>query len=150
MSVGSFGISEGNITGKNFWLPEQHGTGKSIKHTAHLGLCPYRALKSLRGLDLGSAWNTGPTWDSAIAKHPGAWAVWTWEVYVVLPCGKPHVVHRLCALPTHARDIFFFLQCPSLSTAQLNEWTWINGHFCPLVSGRKLDTEETCKQRKPK
>ena len=45
----------GKVHLPSFWLPEQLGTGTSIKHTAHLGLCPYRALKSLSGLDLGSA-----------------------------------------------------------------------------------------------
>ena len=56
-------------------LPELLGPGKDTKFTAHLGLCPCTAPERLSGLDLGSARNAGPTWDSVLAQHPGDWAV---------------------------------------------------------------------------
>ena len=49
--------------------------GKDRKCIAQPGLCPCRAPENLSSLDLGSAWNAVPTWDSALAEHPGAWAV---------------------------------------------------------------------------
>ena len=95
-------------------------SGKGTKHTAHLGLCPCGAPKNPSGLGLRRAWNAGSTWDSALAEHPGAWALWTQEVHAALGCGKPSVVHPLWALPTHASSIS--LQCPSFPTTQLNKW----------------------------
>ena len=83
---------------------------------AHVRLCPFGALGNLSSLDLGSA------------CHLGLW--------------KPPCVHPL-SVPTHASGTC--LQCPSLSTAQLSKWAWINGHFYPVVSGWRLDTEETSK-----
>ena len=100
--------------------PEWLGPGKGAKHTAHLGLCHGRAPENLSSLDLGSAQNAGPTWDTALAEHPEAWAVWIWEVEAALGCGKSSVVHPLQALPTHASGIG--LQCPSLSTGHLKKW----------------------------
>ena len=55
--------------------------------------------------------------------------------------GNPSVAQMLQALPTHASDIC--LQCSSLPTAQLNQLAQISDHLHPLVSGQKLDTEET-------
>ena len=52
--------------------PELLGPEMSTKCTANLGLCPCGAPKNLSSLDLGSAQNAGPTWDSALAEHPGA------------------------------------------------------------------------------
>ena len=48
-------------------------------------------------------------------------------------------------LPTQASDIC--LQRPSLPDAQLNKRTWTRDHLRPPVSGWKLHTEETSKQK---
>ena len=70
--------------------------GSCIKHRAYLGQCPCRAPWSLSSVDVGNT--------------------------CCLGCGKPSLVHPLWALPTHASSFFFFfLQCPSLPTAQLNK-----------------------------
>ena len=42
-----------------------------------LRLCGVPENKNLSGLDLGSAYNPGPTLDSSPAEQPGAWAVQT-------------------------------------------------------------------------
>ena len=128
--------------------PEWLVPGEGTKCRAHLGLWLCRAPKNLSDFDLGSTLNAGSIWDRALAKHPGAWAMWTHQVHATLGCGKPTVVQPLWAHPTYASSIC--LQCPFLSTAQLNKWAWISGHLGPLVSGQKFDTEETSKQRKPK
>ena len=60
---------------------------------------------------------------------------------------KPSVAQTLWALPTHTS--YICLQCSSLPKAQLNKWAQIDDHL-HLVWRLKLDTEETCKQRKPK
>ena len=138
----------GTVHSPSIWSPEQLGPGKGTKHIAHLSVCPWRVPENLSGLDLGSIWNSGPTWDSALMEHPGAWAVWTLEVHTTLGCGKHSMVHPLQALPTHASDIC--LQCPSLSTAQMKKWAWISSCLCPLGSGLKWDSEEICKHRNPK
>ena len=62
----------GTVRSPSTWSPELFGPDKGTEVTAHLGLCPCRAPENLRSLDLGSAQNTGPTWDSALAEHPEA------------------------------------------------------------------------------
>ena len=79
-------------------------------------------------------------------EYPGAWAVWALEVHTNLGCGKPSVVHPLQALPTHASDIC--LQCSSLPTARQQVSLKKVTTTVPLVSGQKLDTKETSKQKK--
>ena len=59
--------------------------------------------------------------------------------------GKPSVAETL---GTHASVIC--LQCSSLPTARLNKGALKSVHHHPLVSGQKLDTEETSKQKKLK
>ena len=126
--------------------PEQLGLGKGTKCTALLW--PYGVPKNLSVLDLGRALKAGLTSDSALTKHTGAWIVWTQEVQDDSGCGKPSEFHPRGALLTHASRIC--LQCPSFSTAQLSKWSMSNWlPVLPSVWG-KLDTEETCKQKKPK
>ena len=62
--------------------------------------------------------------------------------------GQTQCGHALWVLPTHVSDVC--LQSSSLPPGQLNKWAQISDHLRPLVSGCKWDTEETCKQRKPK
>ena len=52
--------------------PELLRPEKGTKRTAYSGLWPCGVPKNLSGLDLVNAWNTGSTWDSALAEHPGA------------------------------------------------------------------------------
>ena len=78
---------------------------------------PLRSTWEPRSFDLGSTWNAGSTWDSALAEHPGAWTVWTQEVHPALGCAKPSVVQSLPTRASHIR-----LQCPSLPTTQLKKW----------------------------
>ena len=111
----------GTVCSLSTQSPELLRPGKDTKHTAYPSLCPCGVPKNLSGLDLESAFhNAGPTWDSVLAGHPGAWAVQTWEAHSALGCGKPSVVHKLWALFTHTSSIS--LQCPSVPTTQLNKW----------------------------
>ena len=94
-------------------LSEWLGPEKGTKHTAHLGLCPCGAPENLSSLDRGSAWNKGPTGESALAEHAGARAAWTWGVHAASGWGNPawsvrceHSPHMLAAfvwvsLPLH-------------------------------------------------
>ena len=86
---------------------------------AQRGLCPCSTPRSLSSLDQGSACHLG--------------------------LQKPSCSPSTVSVPTHASGACW--QCPSLATAQLSKWAWINGHFYPVVSGWRLDIEETCKQR---
>ena len=88
------------------WAPEWLHPGKCMKCSAHLGQCPCSPW-SLSSVDLGSMHRLG--------------------------CSKPSVIRTLRALLTQASGIL--LQCPSLPTAQLNQWASISGHLCPLGSG---------------
>ena len=65
------------------------GPGKGRKHTAHAGLCPHGAPKSLSSSGPGRVWNKGSTWARALAEHPGARAVWAWEGHAALGRLKP-------------------------------------------------------------
>ena len=73
--------------------PEQLRPGKCMKPRAHFEQFPCRATWSLSSVDREST------------------CAMSW--------GKPSVVHRLLAFPTHASDIC--LQCSSLPTAQLSK-----------------------------
>ena len=87
--------------------PERLGPGKGTNtQPSYLGLCFCREPRSLRSLDLGSAQNAGPTQDSALAEHTGAWAVWTREAHATLGCGKPSAVHPLGAPHTRHWQLF--------------------------------------------
>ena len=140
-----------------------------------LGECAHQAPGRLSCSDLGRAQNTSPTesvplrstWElkpewlkpgkctqpRAHFRQLPCRATWSlssvdWESTHAMSKGKPSVAGTLRALPTHVSGVC--LQRPSLPTARLNKWAWISDHLRPLVSGWKLDTEETCKQRKPK
>ena len=84
--------------------------------------------------------------DCAHMVHLGPWVAWTWEVHAALSYGNPSVVHPLWAPPTRAGGVCSRSQ--SVSTAQLSKGARINGHFSPLMSGQRLDTEENCNQRR--
>ena len=135
----------GTVSLPNTCSPECLGPRKGTKHTAHLGLCPCRALESQKCIHLRSVQNSEPTWDSALAEHLITWVAW-WTV--ALGCGNPSMDHTLWTPLTHANSIC--VQCPYLSTVQLSKWAWINGHLCPFTSRQRLNSEETCKQRKSK
>ena len=151
------------------------GTGEVIRPTAHPGNCACQACGHLSSSDLGRAQNADPTellplWCTqenepewlrpgksmqprARFRHFPCRATWSlssveWESTQAMSGGKPRVAQTVRALPTHASDIC--LQCSSLPTAQLKKWAQISDLLHPLVSGWKLDTEETCKRKKPK
>ena len=64
--------SPGTVHSPSTWSPELFRPGKDTKHTAHPDLCPCRAPETLSSLDLGSARNSGTSWNSALVVHPGA------------------------------------------------------------------------------
>ena len=162
------------------WCPLRHpgnpeaGPGRWLKCTVCLGQGTHQAPGHLSSLDLGRAQNARPA-ESVPLR--GAWepnlsgldlgsaemqgSLWTVLLHSALEpeqcrpakhtprTGATSVVCTLGARPIHANDIC--LQCPPPPpTTQLNKWAWISDHLSPLVSGQKLDPEETCKQRKPK
>ena len=98
---------------------------------------------NLSSLDLGI---TGPVplrsnLEPEQCRHGKHTPPWAWENPVCsIHCKRFPKIH------TH----IICLQCSSLPTTQLNKWAEISDHLCPLVPGQKLDTEETCKERKPK
>ena len=94
-------------------------TRKLEPHATQGPLPPYRAAGSLSSVDGKST-------------HAREW-------------GKPNVARTLRVLPAQAGDIC--LQRPSLPAAGLNQRTWTRDHSRPPVSGWKLDTEETGKQK---
>ena len=69
----------GTVHSPSTWSSELLSPGKGTKTQTRSpsGSVPLLSTKNLNGLDPGSAQNAGPTWDSALAEHPGAWAVWT-------------------------------------------------------------------------
>jgi len=70
--VGKMHGPPGTVSSPGTQSPEWLGPGKGTKLRPLLGLCPWGSPKNLSSLDLGSAQNTGPTWDSSLAEHPGA------------------------------------------------------------------------------
>ena len=106
----------GTVHSPNTWSPELLGPGQGTKHTVDLGLCPCGAPEKLSSLDLETAWDTGITWDTTLAEHPGAWAVRTSEVHSTLNWGKPSVVHPLWTWPLASS---ICLKCPFLPQ---NNW----------------------------
>ena len=58
---------------------------------------------------------------------------------------KPHASRRHQAPRKAAHRLQ--MERPSLPEARLNKQTWTRDHLCPPVSGWKLDTEETSKQK---
>ena len=107
------------------WLPELLGWGRhKTQAQPSLRLCGVPENLNLSSLGLGSACNS---------EHMRR----EWV--------KPRVAGTLRVLPTHASDIC--LQCPSLPAAQLNKRTLTRDHLRPPVSGWKLDTKETSKQK---
>ena len=103
----------GTVLSQHTLETERRGPDRWVRCMAHLEQCACQAPAHLScsdceghktsGLYLGSAWNAGLTWDSAITEHPGDWAVQTREAHATFGCGS--VVHPLWALPTHASGI---------------------------------------------
>ena len=63
--------ASGTVCSSSTGLPELLGPGRYKTHSPS-GPLPCKALENLSSSDLGIAWNVGPTWDSALAEHPGA------------------------------------------------------------------------------
>ena len=112
-----------------------------------LCLCGVPQNLNLSGLDLGSAHNPGPAFDSSTAEQPGPEQCrpgkHTHCEWAQTHCGPdtestPH---------THQWYLFSLFLPPYSTTEQvsLNKWP-----RSPPVSGQKVDTEESCKQKKPK
>ena len=115
----------GRVRQSSSWLPELLGWGRhKTQVQPSPRFCgepaPYTAAWSLSSVD-GESTHARREW------------------------GKPSVAGTLRVLPTQASDIC--LQRPFLPTARLNKRTQTRDHLRPLVSGRKLDTEETGKQK---
>ena len=102
---------------------------------------PNRVCAFVENLKTGTARNAGHTPYGAA----GSLSSVDGESTDTCERGKPSVAGTLWVLPTHASDIC--LQRPSLPTARLNKRTQTRDHLRPPVSGWKLDTEETGKQR---
>ena len=153
---------------------EQLGPGRWLRCTAHLGQCAHQAPGRLSSSDLGRAQNACPTeyvplqstWEpEAEQLSPGKCMKCragfgqypcraTWSLSSVDPEGTrcrelgqtqwgPYTVSIL-----HTRQWYLFAVCflpPHNTTEQVS----LSDHIHPLVSRWKLDTEETCKQRKP-
>ena len=115
--------SHGTVHSPSTWSPELLGPGKCKKPRACFGEFPCRATWSLSSVDQ----------ESTCTPHE---------------MGQTQCGSYTASTPQHASDIC--LQCSSLPTAQQNQLAQISDHLHPLVSGQKLDIEETCKQRKPK
>ena len=126
--------------------PELLGTGKDTKCTAHLGQCPYRTPKNLSGLVLETAWDTGPTWGSALAEQPGnlssvnlgsTCCLGLWQTQ----CGPPTV-----STPhTCQQYLFAVLLPPHNTTEQMNLNKWPPSPPCvraEIRHWRDLQTEE--------
>ena len=62
----------GTVSSPSTWSSELLRPGKGTKTHSPSGSVPLLSTENLNGLDLGSARNAGPTWDSALAEHPGA------------------------------------------------------------------------------
>ena len=112
----------GSVPLQSAWEPEQLRPGKCMKHRVHLGQYPGGAPWSLSSVDPGNTHHLGP-----------------WQTQ----CGPS------TARTPHTCQWYLFAVSllPHSKTEQvsLNKW-----RPSLLVSGQKLDTEESCKQRKPK
>ena len=87
--------------------PERLRPGKCMKCRVHVGQCPRRAPWSLSSVDLGST-------------H----CFVLWQAQCVPSAESTSRTHQWCSLWR-----------PSLSTAQLNKWAYVSGHFAPLCQG---------------
>ena len=67
--------SPGTGHSQSTWPPELLQPGKGTKHAPNRACALAEYPRTWTSLDLGSVRSTGPTWDSALAEHPGAWAV---------------------------------------------------------------------------
>ena len=121
--------------------------GHKMKAQPSLYLCGVSENLNLRGLDLGSACNPGPASDSSRQSNlepeqcrPGKC---TWHELAQSQCSQ-----NTASTPHTCQWYLFAVFLPPHSVTEqvsLNKW-----HLSPLVSGQKLDTEETSKQKKLK
>ena len=122
------------------WTWEGHKT--QAQPSLHLwGLPEYL---NLSGLDLGSAYNPWPASDSSLQSNLEPKQCWqekhTRHEQGQTQCGSDTVSTHQC-----------YLLAASLPPHSTTEQASLKSvHQCPLVSGRKLDTEETSKQMKLK
>ena len=121
------------------------GPGKRTKHIDNHGQGPCQAPKCLIGLDLRSAWNIGPTWDSALVLQMGHWDGWTQKGHVTFVSGKSNVVHPPQAQP-HIPVVFVFSVLP-LTTETLSNWGWIRC-FHTLVQVKNQTWERLSNRRR--
>ena len=121
--------------------------GHKAQAQPSLHLCRVPENLNLSGLGLGSAFNPGPasdsSWQSNLEPEQCSLGKHTRCERGQIQCGPgtastPH---------THQWYLFAVFLPPHSTTEQvsLNKY-----HFRSLVSGQKLDTKETCKQKKPK
>ena len=87
--------------------------GHTIEVQPSLCHCGIPKNLNLRGLDLGSAHNPGPTLDSSPAEQPGAWAVQTGKAHTPWVGANP-VWPRHCEHFPHTPVIFVCHVPPSL------------------------------------
>ena len=135
------GTTEGIRRSSSYWLSELLGRGRhKMQAQPSLCFCGVPENWNLSGLGLASACNSGPapcrsTWSlssidgKAHTQQVGA-----------NPAGPEHCEHS-----PHTPVIFVCSALPRHSTTEQGN---LNKRPPPLlVSGRKLDTEETCKQK---
>ena len=69
-------------------------------------------------LVLGTAWNAGPTWHSALIEHPGPWAVVDLGSTHCLGLWQNQHCPYTATLPTHASGYLFAVSLPLHSTTE--------------------------------
>ena len=153
---------------------QEAGAGRWLRRTTHLGQWAHQAPGRLSSSGLGRAQHASPT------ESVPLWRTWepkpeqprpgkctqarmrfgqfpcrtTWSLSSVdrestcaLSWGKPSVGHTLSTPHTHQRCLSAVSFPPHNTTEQVS----LNSdRLLPLVSGQKLDTEETFQQRKAK
>ena len=112
-----------------------------------LHLCGVPQYLNLSGLDLGSAYNSGPASDSSqqsnLETKQCRQRKSTRREWGQTQCGQDNG-----STPHRPQCYFFAAFLPPHSTTE--QGSLKNDHHRPRVSGWKLDTEETSKQKKLK
>ena len=127
------------VPSQHTWEIERLGPGRCVRSMVHLRQWARQVPGHLSGLNLGKAPDAQPTsacalaehprtrvlrlgkctkrrahWDSALAEHPGAWAVWTWEVHAA-----PALWQTQCG-PSTARTPHTGPWCASVTSLPLH------------------------------